>query len=103
MNKVRRVIDDEQGAFREGRGSVDQIGEKEREKKRKVYVGFMDLDRVNREVLWQVLRMYDVGGKLMNEIKSEYMSSVVCVRVKGDKSDCFIIEICVRQSYLMSH
>ena len=31
-----------------------------------VYVRFMDLektyDRINREVLWQVLRMYDEGG-----------------------------------------
>ena len=27
-------------------------------------------DRVNREALWQVLRMYDVGGKLLNGIKS---------------------------------
>ena len=43
-------------------------------KKCKVYVGLMDLekayDRVNREALWQVLRMYDVGGKLLNGIKS---------------------------------
>ena len=34
-------------------------------------MGFIDLekvyDRVNREALWQVLRMYDVGGKLMSE------------------------------------
>ena len=38
---------------------------------------FMDLkkvyDRVNREALWQVLRMYDVGGKLLNGIKSIYV------------------------------
>ena len=37
-------------------------------KTRRVYVGFMDLekayDRVDREALWQVLRMYDVGAKL---------------------------------------
>ena len=37
------------------------IGEKAREKKRRVYVCFIDLekayDRVNREALWQVLRM----------------------------------------------
>ena len=37
-----------------------------REKKGRVYVGFIDLekayDRVNRNVLWCVLRMYDVGG-----------------------------------------
>ena len=42
-----------------------EIGEKAREKKRGMYVGFIDLekayDRVNREALWKVLRMYDVG------------------------------------------
>ena len=62
------------GGFRAGRGCADQIfplkqiGEKVREKKRRVYVGFMDLekayDSVNREAIWQVLRMYDVGDKL---------------------------------------
>ena len=51
IERVRRVtrglIDNEQGSFREGRGCVDQIfklkqiGEKAREKKRKVYVGFI--------------------------------------------------------------
>ena len=75
VDRVRRVIagfiNDEQGGFRSGRGVVDkifslnQIGEKAREKKRSVYVGFVDLekayDRVNREALCQVLRVYDVG------------------------------------------
>ena len=66
------LIDDEQEGFREERGCVDhifrlkQIGEKAREKKRRVYVGSLDLekayDRVNREALWQILRMYDVEG-----------------------------------------
>ena len=64
------LIDDEQVSFRAGSGCVDQIftlkqiGEKAREKKRRVYVGFIDLekafDRVNREALWEVLRMFDV-------------------------------------------
>ena len=39
-----------------------------------MYVGFMKLekayDSINMEVIWQVLRMYDVGGKLLNSIKS---------------------------------
>ena len=43
-----------------------------------VYVGFIDLenayDRVNREVLWQVLIMYNVGGKLLNGITSMYVN-----------------------------
>ena len=37
-------------------------------------MSFIDLEnaynRVNREVLWQVLRMYDVGSKLLSGIKS---------------------------------
>ena len=48
-----------------------------------MYVGFMDLakayDRVNREALWQLLRMYDVGGKLLNVIKSMCVNSLTGV------------------------
>ena len=61
------MIDDEQWGFRAGRGCVDQIftlkqiGKKAREKKCRVYVGFIALEkaynRVSREALWQVLRM----------------------------------------------
>ena len=49
------------------------------EKKWKVYVGFRDpekvYDMVNREALWQVLRMYDVEGKFLSGIKSMYVDS----------------------------
>ena len=80
------LIDDMQRGFRAGRGCVDQIftlkqiGEKAWERERKVYVGFMlylekAYDRVNREALWQVLRMYDVGGKLLNSTRV-YMLTV---------------------------
>ena len=67
------LIADEEGCFRAGRGCGDQIftlkhiGEKVREKKRRIYVGFIYLEKayykVNMEVLWQVVRMYDVEGK----------------------------------------
>ena len=50
-------------------------------------MGFIDLEKafngVNREPLRQVLRMYDVGGKLYSGIRSMYVSSSDCVRVKG--------------------
>ena len=55
------------GNLEEGGGLVDQIftlkqiGEKVREKKYRVYMGFIVLenayDSVNREALWQLLRM----------------------------------------------
>ena len=90
VNRVCRVtavglIDDEEGGFREGRGCVDQIftlnqiGEKECG----VYVGFIDFKktyaRVNREALW--LNYW--FSKLLGEIKSTYVDSLACVRVKG--------------------
>ena len=85
---------------------LKQIDEKAQEKKCKVYVGFMDLenayDRVNREALWQVLRMYDVGSKLLNGIKGMYVSSLAYARVKGDESECFRTNNYVRQGYIMS-
>ena len=66
--------------------NLKQIGEKTRKKKCRVYLGFMDLrkayDRVNREALWQILRMFDVGGKLLNGIKSIHVNNLACVRVK---------------------
>ena len=94
---------DEQGGFRAGRGCVDQIftlkqiGEKAREKKRKVYVSFIDMektyDRVNRVALWQVLRMYDLEGegKPFSGIKGMYIDSLACVRVKRGESEQFRI------------
>ena len=45
-------------------------------------IGEKAYDKVNREALWQMLRMYDVGGKLLNEIKSIYVNSLACIRVK---------------------
>ena len=99
--------DDEQRGFRAGWGYVNQIfilkqiGKKAREKKCRVYVGLMDLekayDRVNKEALWQVLKMYDVGGKLLNGIKSIYVNSLACVRVKGGETECFRIDSRMRQ------
>ena len=101
--------DEEQGGFRAGRGCVDQIftlkqkGEKAREKKRTVYVNFIDLekacDTLNREALWQVLRMYDVGGKLLSVIKNMYGDGSACVRVKGGETERFRIESGVRQGF----
>ena len=75
--------------------------------KNAMYVGFRDLeksyDRVNRESLWQVLRMYDIGGKLLVGIKSMYVDSLTCVRLKGSvSSERLRIDSGVRQGRIMS-
>ena len=87
--------DDKQGPLEQG-WCVDQIftlkqiGEKAQETKCRVYVGFIDLEKVynsvNMEGLWQVLRIYDVGGKLLGGIKNMHVNSSGCVRVKGGES-----------------
>ena len=55
-----------------------------------MYVSFIDLEKVynkvNREALWHMLREYDVRGKLLSGIKSMYVDSSACVRVKRGES-----------------
>ena len=46
--------------------------------------------------------MYDVDGKLLNGIKSIYVNSLACVRLKGDESVCFRIDSGARQGCIMS-
>ena len=77
------LTNNEQGGFKAWRGCVDQIftlkkiDEKVREKTRRVYVDFIDFekayDRVIREGLWQVSRMYDVRDILLSGIMSMYV------------------------------
>ena len=40
--------------------------------------------------------------KFLNDIKSVYVNSLACVRVKGCEIECFRINSGVRQVYIMS-
>ncbi len=72
----------EQGGFRKGRGSVDQIFamkmlvDEYLGKDKKLYATFMDLekayDRVDRESLWSVLKIYGVGEQLLKGVQAFY-------------------------------
>ncbi len=62
-------------------------------KDKKLYESFMDLekayDRVDREALWIVLRIYGVGGQLLKGIQDFYREANACLRGskgKGDRS-----------------
>ena len=46
--------------------------------------------------------MYDLRGKLMGWIKSMYVDSLTCVRVKGGEIERFRIDSLVRQGRIMS-
>ena len=70
-----------------------------------VYIGLLDLEvheRVNKEAIWQVLRKYDVHGKLQNRIKSMLVNSLTCIGVKEEESEGFKIENGVLQGCITS-
>ena len=46
--------------------------------------------------------MYDVVGKLLNSMKTIYVNSLACIRVKGCESECFRIDSGMRQMCIMS-
>ena len=60
------------------------------------------MSRVNREALWQVLRMFDVGVKLLSGIKSMYVDCSACVRGKRGESEWFRIDSGVIHDCIMS-
>ena len=107
-----RAIGEEQCGFREGRGCVDQIFtvrqicEKYMGVNREVYMAFMDLekayDRVDRSALWQVLRIYGVGGNLLKAVQSFYSESRACVKGESGVSEWFDVRVGLRQGCVMS-
>ncbi len=44
-------------------------------------------DRVDWLALWEVLRIYNVGGKLLSAIKSFYEKASACVKINGETSE----------------
>ncbi len=61
-------------------------------------------DRVDRKALWNVLkiRVYGVGGQLMEGIKAFYRGANACVKIDGELSDGFGVGVGVRQGCVMS-
>ena len=79
-DKTENVIAEVQSDFRRGRGCTDQIFivrqicEKYLGKGKDVYFAFFDLekanDRIDRDAVWNVLRLYGIGGRLLRGVKS---------------------------------
>ena len=38
-------------------------------------------DTIDRHGMWQILRVYEVEGKLLKAVQSFYVDSMACVRV----------------------
>ena len=59
-------------------------------------------DSIDQHGMWQVLRVYGVGGKLLKEVESFYVDSRVCVKVGNDVSEWFVVNVGLRQGCVMS-
>ena len=59
-------------------------------------------DTIDRHGMWQMLRVYGVGGKLLKAVQSFYVDSRVCVWEGNDVSELFPVNVGVRLSCVMS-
>ena len=102
------AIGEEQCGFKQGRGCMDQVMalrqvcEKCLANGKDVFRAFMDLekayDTMDRHGMWQMLRVYGVGGKLWKAVQSFYADSRACVPVGNDVSEWFRVNVRLRQA-----
>ncbi len=58
-------------------------------------------DRVDRKGLWETLRVYGMGGQLLEGVRSFYENASASVGVNGELSESFMVEVGVRQGCAM--
>ena len=70
-----------------------------------MYFAFLDLekayDRVDRDAMWNVLRLNGIGGRLLRGVKSLYVGSKACVRVRNEVSEWFPVRVGLIQGCVM--
>ena len=66
-----------------------------------MYFAFLYLekayDRVDRDAVWNVFRLYGIGGRLLRGVNSLYVGSKACVRVGNEVSEWFPVRVGLRQ------
>ena len=56
-------------------------------------------DTIDRHGMWQMLRVYGVGGKLLRAVRSFYVDSRACVRVGNDVNEWLPVNVGLRCLY----
>ena len=112
--EIRRVVDIDamQFGFMPGRGTIDaifivrQLQEKYLEKKKKLYLAFVDLekafDRVPRDVVRWAMRKLGVDEWLIETVMAMYKNSNSAVRVNNTVGEKFNVEVGVHQGSVLS-
>ena len=98
---------EEQNGFRSNRSTIDSIfvsrtlSSRCREKGLLLFKGFIDLtkayDKVNRAILWEILRRRGVPPKLLDLIIAIHEGAMAAVRVNGEMSEPFELKSGLKQ------
>lgn len=92
----KKALQESQGGFRKGRGTIDNIFslnhivQREKCKGEKVYALFVDLkaafDNVDRRKLWRILRDKEIEEQLIRKIRSvfSYQEFLGSLNLKSD-------------------
>ena len=109
---VESQLDQYQSGFRAGRSvqdhiySVRQISEKTYRYNQETHLCFIDLqkafDSVKRKQLWKALKEHSVKSSLIKAIQSFYLKPEGMVRIKGETTSKFNIDVGVRQGCILS-
>ncbi len=59
-------------------------------------------DRTDWDAMWDVMRVYGVGARLLSGMRSFYKDANVCVEVNGEVGESFRIHGGVRHGCVMS-
>ncbi len=112
MKITDKSVGNEQEGFWKGRGCIDQIFavkilvEKYLEKDRKLFAALWAWRKPMIELKGRafgiLFRVYGVGGKLFEGIMSIYENASATMRVNGELSESFNIEVGVRQGCIIS-
>ena len=86
--------------------AIKEVCEKYLANGKDVFWAFMDLEKAydtfDRHGMWQMLRVYGVGGKIFEAVQIFYIDSRACVRVGNDVSEWFPVNVGLRQGCVMS-
>ena len=106
-SEINNKIVDEQNGFRKNRSTIDYVStltnitDSRKKRKLSTFCAFIDFrkayDCINRELLWVKLGSIGITGKLLDAIKSLYVSVASCVRINSLTTDWFgVTYVCQR-------
>ncbi len=101
-----------QNGFRKGRRATDSLLvletliRKTKREKKKNFLALLDItkayDRVDRDILWEIMEQMGVHRKLLNNIKSSYKNPSTTLQFQDVTSDILMLKLGLKQGCVMS-